>query len=115
MPNSDSTGYNEADRQFHEKDQQILQSMRAGLDASRAAAQALGDIYAVNVFPNMNVWWDTYPNHIGHKQSPGCGRCHSRGMRTEEREQVSSDCDTCHIVLAEEEENPDIIAILNPE
>jgi hypothetical protein len=84
-------------------------------DAIAAAAQALGDIYAVNVFPNMNVWWDTYPNHIGHKQSPGCGRCHSRGMRTEEREQVSSDCDTCHIVLAEEEENPDIIAILNPE
>ena len=40
MPNPDSTGYNEADRQFHEKDQQILQSMRAGLDASRAAAQA---------------------------------------------------------------------------
>jgi len=28
-----------------------------------AAATALGDAYAVNVFPQMNVWWDTYPNH----------------------------------------------------
>jgi len=81
-------------------------------DAIATAAQALGDIYAVNVFPNMNVWWDAYPNHIGHEQSPGCGRCHARSMRTEDREQITSDCDTCHIVLAEKEEDPDIIAVL---
>ena len=37
------------------------------------------------------------------------------GRRTEDREQVSNDCDTCHIVLAEEEEDPDILSVLNPE
>ena len=80
-----------------------------------AAASTLGDIYSVNVFPGMEVWWDVYPNHIGHEQSDGCLRCHKRSMRTADREQVSNDCETCHIVLAEEEENPDILSVLNPE
>ena len=80
-----------------------------------AAAEALGDLYAVNVFPNMNVWWDTYPNHIGHEQSSGCERCHTRKMRTPDRVQISDDCDNCHVVLAEEEENPDLLSALYSE
>ncbi len=79
-------------------------------DLITAAGETLGDIYSVNIFPQMEVWWDTYPNHIGHEQSDGCFRCHKRSMRTEDRKQVSNDCDTCHLVLAEEEENPDIFA-----
>ena len=84
-------------------------------DAISAAAEALGDAYSVNVFPGMEVWWDTYPNHIGHEQSDGCLRCHKRSMRTAEREQISDDCDNCHIVLAEEEENPDFLSLLKSE
>jgi len=80
-----------------------------------AAASTLGDIFSVNIFPQMNVWWDTYPNHIGHEQSDGCFRCHRRSMRTADRQQVSTDCENCHILLAEEEENPDIMSILRPE
>jgi len=80
-----------------------------------AAATALGDIYSVNIFPQMKVWWDTYPNHIGHEQSDGCFRCHRRSMRTAERKQISDDCDTCHVLLAEGEEDPDIMSILRPE
>ncbi len=84
-------------------------------DAIEAAGMVLGDIFSVNNFPQMQVWWDVYPNHIGHEQSDGCLRCHKRGMRSEDRQQVSNDCDTCHIVLAEAEENPDILSVLNPE
>ena len=84
-------------------------------DAIKAAADTLGDIYSVNVFPQMKVWWNTYPNHIGHEQSPGCYRCHKKSMRTEERVSISRDCDTCHVLLAEEEENPEIMSTLNPE
>ena len=78
-----------------------------------AAAIALGDIYASNVFPRMEVWWDTYPNHIGHTQSAGCERCHTRRMRTAEREQIDSECETCHVLLAEEEEDPQILSVLS--
>lgn len=86
-------------------------------DAARidAAGKALGDAYAVNVFPGMNVGWDTYPNHIGHDQSPGCFRCHNRKMRSEDRKQIPNDCDTCHVILAEKEENPQILSVLSSE
>ena len=84
----------------------------ANADAIDAAATALGDIYAANVFPSMEIWWDTYPNHIGHTQSAGCERCHTRRMRTAEREQIDSECETCHVLLAEEEEDPQILSIL---
>jgi len=84
-------------------------------DDIAAAAVALGDIYSVNIFPQMNVGWDTYPNHLGHEQSEGCFRCHKRAMRTEDREQVPNDCENCHVLLAEEEENPNIMSGLNPE
>ena len=40
MSNPNSPGYNEADRQFHEKDEQALKAIRARLDAERAKAQA---------------------------------------------------------------------------
>ena len=79
------------------------------------AATVLGDIFSVNIFPQMNVWWDTYPNHIGHEQSDGCFRCHRRSMRTADREQVSNECENCHVLLAEEEKDPDIMSVLRPE
>ncbi len=84
-------------------------------DAILTAADTLGDIYSVNVFPQMKVWWNTYPNHIGHEQSPGCYRCHKKSMRTGERVSISRECDTCHVLLAEEEENPHIMTTLNPD
>ena len=84
-------------------------------DAIDDAAGALGDIYASNVFPGMEIWWDTYTNHIGHTQSPGCERCHTRGMRTAEREQIDDDCETCHVLLAEGEENPQILSLMSGE
>ena len=65
-----------------------------------------------------NAWaWDQAASwkNPGHEQSDGCLRCHKRSMRTEDREQVSNDCETCHVVLAEAEENPDILSVLNPE
>jgi hypothetical protein len=82
-------------------------------DAPKAAVEqagkALGDIYAWNVFPAMKVTWGTYPNHIGHKDSPGCMRCHDRKHKTEDGEKISKDCDTCHTVLAEDDPDPAIL------
>ncbi len=33
-------------------------------------------IYDQNVFPEMQVSWKTYPSNMGHRNSPGCFRCH---------------------------------------
>jgi len=100
-------------QKFYAENYPQLATERA--DAISTAAEALGDIYSTNVFPTMNVWWDTYPNHIGHKQSPGCSRCHTRKMRTADRKSISGDCDVCHVLLADREEDPHILTVLSPE
>ena len=40
---TNTPGYNEADRQFHEKDEQALKAIRARLDAERAKALAASE------------------------------------------------------------------------
>jgi len=79
-----------------------------------AAAQALWEAWSSNVFPSMNVTWGTYPNHIGHNESPGCWRCHDDAHSTKDGRTISQDCDTCHSLLAEDEVNPEILETLSP-
>lgn len=79
-----------------------------------AAATALFEGWAGNVFPGMKVSWGTYPNHIGHEQAPGCFRCHDDAHSTPEGKAISQDCETCHSILAMEEVEPEILATLSP-
>jgi hypothetical protein len=95
---------------FYEKQYPAIANSKA--QAIEQAGAKLGDIYALNVFPKMNVWWNTYPDHIGHEQSAGCFRCHSRAFKTADGEGISRKCDTCHTVLAVDEENPAILSDL---
>ncbi len=83
-------------------------------DAIETAAKVLGDLYCLNVFPAMNVQWGTYPNHIGHQDSPGCFRCHDDELKTTLGEAISQDCSTCHTLLAVEEESPEVLSQLQP-
>jgi hypothetical protein len=71
--------------------------------AVEQAGKALGDAYAWNVFPKMKVTWNTYPNHIGHKQSPGCFRCHDNKHKTADGGKIGKKCSTCHEIVADEE------------
>lgn len=75
-----------------------------------AAGKALGDIYGWNVFPKMKVTWGTYPNNLGHGEgSPGCWRCHDNKHVTDTGEKIGKSCKTCHLVLAEDEAEPEIL------
>lgn len=78
-------------------------SSAAGLDAPappsdevERAIRATQRIYRRNVFPDMNVRFGTYPNHIGHNDSPGCFRCHDESHTTADGKTISQDCETCH-------------------
>jgi nitrate/TMAO reductase-like tetraheme cytochrome c subunit len=65
-----------------------------------AAAQR---IYQENFFPQMRSDWRTYPNNIGHKDWPGCFRCHDNKHHTADGQESirSSDCNACHSILAQ--------------
>ena len=60
------------------------------------AANAAMEIYRRNVFPEMNVAFGTYPNNIGHMDSPGCFRCHDDSHKTKEGKAIGQECDACH-------------------
>jgi len=63
------------------------------------------DIYSRNFFPEMKVTWATYPNHIGHFYAPGCFRCHDDKHKTSAGKIISKDCNLCHTVLSQTQEN----------
>jgi hypothetical protein len=69
-------------------------------DAALVARAVTGarDVWSRNVFPAMKVTWGTYPNHIGHLDSPGCFRCHDDSHRSAEGKVISQDCELCHTI-----------------
>jgi hypothetical protein len=79
-----------------------------------AAVRELGIIYSSNVFPSMRIEWGTYPNHIGHEQTPGCYRCHDDELKTDKGKAIRQDCDLCHSLLAMEESDPAVLKDLRP-
>ena len=73
------------------------------------AAQQVQAIYLRNIFPDMNVTWGTYPSNIGHTDSAGCFRCHDGSHSSSDGRTIANDCDSCHTMLAVDEENPKIL------
>jgi NapC/NirT cytochrome c family, N-terminal region len=69
-------------------------------------------IYERNVFPEMKITWGTYPNNLGHTDSPGCFRCHDGNHSSADGRTISNDCSTCHDLLAVGEKDPKILTDL---
>ncbi|HLV94218.1 MAG TPA: NapC/NirT family cytochrome c [Candidatus Acidoferrales bacterium] len=87
----------------------IYNKQRALLETSIGGVQA---IYLSNIFPAMNITWGTYPNNLGHTDFPGCFRCHDGSHTSADGKTIPNDCDTCHTVLAMQEQNPKVLADL---
>jgi len=67
-----------------------------------ATVAAVQKIYAETIFPERKADWRVYPNNIGHKDWPGCFRCHDDKHKTAAGEAVSaSDCTSCHVILSQ--------------
>ncbi len=80
----------------------------SGFDAGTVerAADALAKIWLRNVYPDMAITWGTYPSMASHR---GCMRCHDGEHIDEDGNEISMDCETCHVVLADRERDPDIL------
>jgi hypothetical protein len=86
----------------------LVKKNPALLEKAIAGVQAA---YSQNVFPEMNIKWGTYVNQLGHGENfdTGCFRCHDGEHVSDSGEVISSDCDTCHSLLSEDEKNPGIL------
>ncbi len=78
------------------------------------AINGVQEAYGQNVFPEMNIGWGQYVNHVGHGPDfdIGCFRCHDDEHVSPDGRTISADCNTCHTLLAIEEEDPKILTTL---
>lgn len=77
------------------------------MDAIDSAIATLKGIYNRNIFHNMNIEWNAYPSHIGHRgTTDGCFRCHTNQMKDAEGVSIRSDCGLCHSILANQASDP---------
>lgn len=73
--------------------------------AINQAVEDVKKIYSRNFFPKMKVSWDTYPDNIGHLYFPGCFRCHDGKHKSPDGKVISKDCNLCHTVIGQKQEN----------
>ena len=78
-------------------------------DGAAPASAAEAEILRRNIFPSVNVTWDSYPDNIGHELYPGCFRCHDSQHTAESGEVISQNCFACHELLAIGEREPEIL------
>jgi len=91
-----------------EAPQKIADFMRAKFTDPALAAElpaAIAEvqkIFASSIFPERKADWRVYPNNIGHKDWPGCFRCHDDKHKTSLGQKVrSSDCNSCHTIISQ--------------
>ncbi|MCI0564702.1 MAG: NapC/NirT family cytochrome c, partial [Nitrososphaera sp.] len=83
----------------------------------RAAVEQIKTIFTQTVFPNMAVGWETHPNNVGHRDFPGCFRCHDGKHTSTEGQTIRLECNICHSIpeIVEAGEQVPMISIDRPD
>jgi hypothetical protein len=84
---------------YQEEDPDVLEDQSEEL---AEAADALRVIYQRTIFPEMKADWRAHPDNAGHRDSPGCFRCHNDEMVDSDGEPLFADCVKCHAILAQD-------------
>ncbi|HEX8991715.1 MAG TPA: NapC/NirT family cytochrome c [Anaerolineales bacterium] len=67
-------------------------------DKITAAIKAIQNIYDQTVFQDQKIDWTTYPNNLGHINSPGCFRCHDGKHLNSSQQAIRLECNLCHSI-----------------
>jgi hypothetical protein len=65
------------------------------------AINGIQEAFSKNIFPEMKVRWDVYPNNIGHMEFIGCFRCHNDNHVAAQGRVIKKDCNLCHSINAQ--------------
>ena len=85
----------------------------AGKAKVEASGNVLGEAWAVNNFPEMNVTWGSYVELLQHE--PGCFRCHDTHHQNAKGDVVQQRCSgACHELISTDEEKPEAMDVLYP-
>ncbi len=97
------------DREFNVQAKRLLNIYREqypviGEEVLDRAFKELRRIYRETAYPDLEVNWLTYPSGLGHKDFPGCFRCHDGKHVTDNpdvnpaRKMIRKECNLCHSV-----------------
>lgn len=64
----------------------------------QVVVHTLQDLYSLSHFPEMEVYPETYPDNVGHSESPGCFRCHDGNHLSEDGLSIRLHCNICHTI-----------------
>ncbi|MHB1024182.1 MAG: NapC/NirT family cytochrome c [Desulfobacteria bacterium] len=78
---------------YRQKYPSVFRERKADVD--KTVAQAIA-IFDRSVFPDMKVNWKTYTSNIGHRNWPGCFRCHDGRHVSKDGKILSMGCTECH-------------------
>jgi hypothetical protein len=85
-----TTAYREEHSDFEDEGGQLAQ-----------AIEAVQGIYRRTIFPEMKARWSAHPDNIGHRDWPGCFRCHNDELESDEGDTIFSTCTRCHVILSQ--------------
>ncbi len=83
---------------YKEKYPDIYSSKKYLIDQ---AVNGIQGAFKKNIFPEMKVRWNVYPNNIGHMEFIGCFRCHNDNHSTDKGRVIKKDCNLCHSINAQ--------------
>lgn len=89
---------------------EVAQTRQAAI---ASAAQQTQDIYRRDYFPEMRTNWKAFPDHLGHKYSDGCFRCHDGKHVTETGKVLTNSCTACHTIQGQSNLPPQQANVLN--
>ncbi len=80
-----------------------LQSLYPASPSRDSMIAEVQQLFRENFFPLMKTDWKAYPNNIGHKNWPGCFRCHNDELLAGAASPriTQNDCNSCHTILAQ--------------
>ncbi len=84
-------------RSFYEANYPDIMAAREH-DLEKAIEEIL-HAFEYNIFPEMKTDWRAHPDHIGHKYTTGCFRCHDDRHRAADGSVISKTCESCHDFL----------------
>ncbi|MBW2731998.1 MAG: cytochrome C [Deltaproteobacteria bacterium] len=70
------------------------------------AVESLQRAYKRNIHARMNIDWNVYPSHLGHRGNAGCMRCHHADMVDTAGKAVKHECTLCHSMLSYQSKTP---------
>jgi len=63
-----------------------------------SAIAEIQQAYLNSVYPEQKSDWTSHPNNIGHKDSPGCFRCHDGKHLNTQNQAIRLECNLCHSI-----------------